>query len=132
MDHSASPIVRVAVIDDDKALLSVFSAMMRSTGYHTHLFSKPAHALHDIRAIKGHYHLVITDLHMPEMDGIAFAKEIRQSEPHLPIILMSGDHLSDQVREEADRVGNVTFLEKPFPVQATLRELIPRLLKDGR
>ena len=128
MDSLKSPVIRIAVVDDDKTLLSVFSSMMKSAGYHTHFFSRPANALDEIKAVKGHYHLVITDLRMPDMDGIAFAKQIRQSEPHLPIILMSGD-IPDEVREEAARVGYVTFLEKPFPVESTLKELIPRLLR---
>ena len=121
--------VRMAVIDDDKALLTVFSELLRNSGYHAHFFSKPGLAFNEITAVKGHYHLVMTDYHMPYMNGLEFARKLREKEPDLPIIFMSGEIFSDEVVKESEKLGRITFLTKPFGLEATLKEFIPKALK---
>ena len=66
---------------------------------------------------------------MPQMDGISFAKQIRGMFPNLPIIFMTGGSTED-VREQALALGHVHFLEKPFPLDETLRDVIPKILAD--
>ena len=119
--------VRIAVVDDEKLLLQVFSSLMRQCNYHADFFSNSLKALDAIVGNPGRYQLVISDIRMPELDGIAFAKKIRSVFPDMPVMFMTGD-MSDQVREAALSLGNVTFLEKPFPLEATLREAIPKFL----
>ena len=129
MDKPGRGIIRVAVVDDDKALLSVFSALMKHAEYHTHFFSKPQRALDEITAVKGHYHLVITDFNMPDMNGIHFAKRLRTAEPQLPIILMSGELLSEEVRAQTALMGRIAILEKPFGLNTVLDDFIPKFLR---
>jgi DNA-binding NtrC family response regulator len=119
--------LRIAVVDDEKMLLSVFSSLMRQFHYHADFFSNPVNALAASLADPARYHLVISDIKMPEMDGIEFAKKIRFVLPKMPILFMTG-HVSDELREEAMGMGNVEFLEKPFPLESTLKEVIPRFL----
>ena len=119
--------VRIAVIDDEKMLLHVFSSLMRQYHYHSDFFSSPSKALDMILGNPGRYQLVMTDIRMPEMDGIAFAKKIRYVLPSLPIMFMTGD-LTDDLKEAGETLGNVAFLEKPFPLEATLKEAIPKFL----
>ncbi len=128
---TSKSVVRLAVIDDDKTLLSVFYELLRNSGYHAHFFSKPAVALSEITAVKGHYHLVMTDFNMPLMNGLEFARKLRESEPELPIIFMSGEVFSDEVVDELHRLGRVTLLNKPFGLEETLKELIPKALRGG-
>jgi CheY-like chemotaxis protein len=119
--------VRIAVIDDEKMLLSVFSSLMRQFGFQADFFSNPVRALDAILSEPGRYQLIISDIRMPEMDGITFAKKVRFVLPKMPIIFMTGE-VTDEMRQDALAVGNVEFLEKPFPLEATLRDTIPRLL----
>ncbi len=127
MPDPESPRVRIAVVDDEKLLLQVFSSLMRQYHYHGDFFSNPLKALDAIVGNPGRYSLVISDIRMPELDGIAFAKKVRLVMPELPIMFMTGD-VSDQVRRAALELGNVAFLEKPFPLEATLKEAIPKFL----
>lgn len=119
--------VRIAVVDDEKMLLSVFSSLMRQFHYQADFFSNPTKALEQIISNPGRYRLVISDIKMPEMDGITFAKKIRIVLPNMPVLFMTG-HVTDELREEAMALGNVEFLEKPFPLEATLKEVIPKFL----
>ena len=128
MSQNTAPVVRIAVVDDERMILSVFSSLMKRSSYHVHFFQDALTALQKISQIRGHFHLVITDIVMPGMDGIEFAKKIRQVEPEMPIILMTGG-ASDEAREQALSMGRVVFLEKPFPLESTLNEFIPKFLK---
>ncbi len=119
--------VRIAVIDDERMLLSVFSSLMRQFHYHADFFSNPIKALESIVGNPGRYSLVISDIRMPEMDGITFARKIRMVLPKMPILFMTGE-ATDEMRAQALELGNVEFLEKPFPLEATLRDVIPRFL----
>ena len=119
--------VRIAVVDDEKMLLHVFSSLMRQYHFHSDFFSNPIKALDAIIGNPGRYQLVITDIRMPEMDGITFGKRVRFVLPELPIMFMTGE-LTDELKEAATALGNVAFLEKPFPLEATLKEVIPKFL----
>ena len=128
MSPAAEPSIRIAVVDDDRILLEVFSTLMKKYNYRTHFFVSPVEALAKISEVRGHFNLVISDIRMPIMDGIQFAKKIREIEPNLPIILMTGD-ITDEARKAALSINRVVFLEKPFPLESTLKEFIPKFLK---
>lgn len=119
--------VRIAVVDDEKMLLHVFSSLMRQYHFHADFFSNPLKALDEIIGNPGRYQLVMADIRMPEMDGITFVKRMRYVLPNLPIMFMTGD-LTDDLKEACEALGNVAFLEKPFPLEATLKEAIPKFL----
>ena len=127
-ENSENPIVRIAVIDDDRMLLNVFSSLMKKSEYHTHFFSNAAAAFEKIAEVEGHYHLVISDIRMPGMDGFEFARKLRAIEPDLPIILISGDAPAD-AKEVTASLGRAVFLEKPFPLESTLKEFIPKFIR---
>ena len=119
--------IRIAVVDDEKLLLQVFSSLMRQYRYHADFFSNPLKAMDAIVANPARYQLVMVDIRMPQMDGITFAKKIRYVLPNLPVMFMTA-FVSEEVREQAAALGNVAFLEKPFPLEVTLKEVIPKFL----
>ncbi|MCG3175647.1 MAG: Sensor histidine kinase RcsC [Candidatus Omnitrophica bacterium] len=119
--------IRIAVVDDEKMLLHVFSSLMRQYHYKADFYSSPVKALQEILVDPTRFQLVISDIRMPEMDGLTFAKKIRDVIPNFPILFMTGE-VNDEVRQEAMKLGNVAFLEKPFPLDQTLRETIPTFL----
>jgi CheY-like chemotaxis protein len=118
---------RIAVIDDEKMLLQVFSSLMAQYRYHADFFTNPFEAINIILSNPQRYNLVITDIRMPAMDGITFAKKVRFVLPKMPIMFMTGD-VTEELRQEACALGNVEFLEKPFPLESTLKEVIPKFL----
>lgn len=127
MASEESEKLRIVVVDDEKMLLNVFSSMMHQCHYHADFFSNPLKAFDAILEKPGRYQLMILDIHMPQMDGITFAKKIRTFLPDIPILFMTAE-VSDEIRQEALVLGRVEFLEKPFPLEATLKEVIPKLL----
>lgn len=57
--------------------------------------------------------LVLLDLQMPRMDGLALLKQIREIEPRLPVIVISATQ-QNKMSSEALRIGAVAYLPKPF------------------
>ena len=75
--------------------------------------------------------LVVTDLNMPNMDGITFIRQVRQSPRHaaLPVVVLSGEN-EDPIREEALKSGANMVLIKPFSsemVQDVARQFLEGL-----
>ena len=59
--------------------------------------------------------LIITDLHMPDMDGIEFVREVRLSEKIdlIPVLMITSDYNTDKMLEAYD-AGVDEFMQKPF------------------
>ena len=101
----------LVVVDDEKMILSVLRLALRSQGYGLSFFEKPAEALRFIE--KESADLILTDYHMPEMNGLELIRESRALGWDSPALVMSG--LIDTVPMDAFRaLGVDQFLEKPF------------------
>jgi len=120
---------KILVLDDEEAIVEVFSSLMKQLGYDADFFKNSQEVLDKISQDPARYNLVITDIKMPHIDGITLAKKIRAISPNLPIIFMTG-YPSEEVKNEILKLKKVTFLEKPFHLETTFEELIPQLLNQ--
>ena len=99
---------RVLVIDDDGVTRLVLGAALRDAGYEVEEIADGAEGLAAFRARPAD--LVISDLVMPQHGGLETVREIRQSDPKVRILVVSGvigssaEHLRSAVRLGADRV----------------------------
>jgi DNA-binding NtrC family response regulator len=119
---------RILVIDDDPTVLEITEFHLKSDG---HEVVTTASSLEGVRlAETGVFDLVLTDLQMPELDGLDLVKRLQESMPHLPIIMVSG-HGSEAKAIEAARLGAFFFVNKPVDYNE-LSVLIERGLEHGR
>ena len=99
---------RVIVIDDDGVARLVLSAALRDAGYEVAEFGDGAEGLAAFRQRPAD--LVITDLVMPQQGGLETVRELREADPTVRILVVSGvigasaEHLRTAVRLGADRV----------------------------
>ena len=108
--------VRVLVVDDEHSLTELLKMALRYEGWDVRTAADGVSALdtfHD-----WHPDLVITDLQMPEMDGIEFCRAIRR-ESELPIIVLSvrGE---ERTKVEALDAGADDYVTKPFGIDELL------------
>ena len=107
---------RVLVVDDNATNRTVLQAMLRSWHLQPETASTAKEALRllqDARLAGVPFHLVITDVAMPEMDGFQLVEAIRQQESSPPTILMlASAHYADDL-ERSQKLGVARYLLKP-------------------
>ncbi|MEM8957752.1 MAG: sigma-54 dependent transcriptional regulator [Pseudomonadota bacterium] len=104
-------ITRIAVVDDELDMRQSISQWLTLSGFETEAFSSAREALAAIKA--GYPGIVMTDLRMPEMDGMTLLRHLLGVDSALPVIVITG-HGDVPMAVEAMRIGAYDFLEKPF------------------
>ncbi|HVP07199.1 MAG TPA: response regulator, partial [Candidatus Acidoferrum sp.] len=78
---------KIVIIDDEQRMCDSLTALLEADGYRAISFQRPSLALEAIRAEK--VDLVITDIKMPEMDGLEILRSVKQIDEGIPVILMT-------------------------------------------
>ncbi len=112
--------LKILLVDDDADLLRLLSLRMKSAGYQISTAANGREAL-SLLAIE-HPALVITDLKMDEMDGMALLDAIRRDYPTLPVIILTA-HGSIPDALVAANQGVFAFLTKPFDGKELMAEV---------
>ena len=87
--HSAPHPWRVLLVDDDENVLNIHRTFLEHLGMHVVSAGGGIEALNKLKEGKGSFDLVMTDYHMPEMDGLELSRKIRELEPKLPIMMVT-------------------------------------------
>src|SRR5215471_18089721 len=116
---------RILLVDDDPGLLRLLSIRLRAERYDVEAVESAAEALAALSRFRPD--LVITDLRMESMDGIALLKEIQRQRPGLCVLLLTA-HGTIPDAVEATQSGAFGFLTKPVDKQQLL-EYVERAMK---
>jgi two-component system cell cycle sensor histidine kinase/response regulator CckA len=111
----------VMVVDDDPQIRDVTCTMLSRNGYRTLSAGDGTQAVALFAARRHEISLVITDLVIPHLDGVALARIVQNLNPRVKILAMSG-MASDGRRGNVERFGG-SFLFKPFKAQTLLNEV---------
>ncbi len=104
---------RILFVDDEEQLAKVSSRMLEGLGYIVDAETNPLEALELFRKRPDRYHLVITDMAMPQMNALMLLKEIQKIRKDIPVILCSGHNtLVDETK--AIEAGFTAYVFKPF------------------
>jgi DNA-binding response OmpR family regulator len=109
---------RILIIDDDAALRRTMGKILERMGHSVEEAEDGAMGLSLFR--KGGHDLVVTDLLMPEKEGIETIMELRAEAPGVKILAVSGGMSLDRtgLLEDAEALGADASLPKPFGVEA--------------
>ena len=117
----------VLIVDDEPNVRKVLGALLEQAGYLTTRAATGAEALDLVRAQDPD--LVITDLKMPGMDGLALLRRLKDGFPEIPVILLTA-HGTVEAAVEAMKQGALDFLTKPFDKERVL-ETVAKGLAGG-
>jgi len=107
----------ILLVDDELALTAPLQKLLCRLNYQVVTSNSAREAVRLVQANPSQFDLVITDLTMPEMNGLEVARQIRVIRPDLPVVLTSG--LSSSVSAESLREAGVReLLEKPVSLTA--------------
>src|SRR5512133_3813362 len=105
------PLRTVLIVDDESSMRHLLSVILTERGYEARAVSTGEDALRELAARD--YDLVLTDVRMPGMGGLALLKEIQRAQPDLMVIVMSA-YGSHEAAVEAMKAGAYDYLSKPF------------------
>jgi two-component system response regulator FixJ len=115
----------VHVVDDDVAVRQSLAFLLGSAGLSVRLYDS---ALSFLAALPGLANgCVVTDIRMPEMDGLEMQRHLRSRGVELPVIVITG-HADVPLAVEAMKAGAIDFIEKPFDDEVII-ETVRRALE---
>ena len=120
----AAPI-KVLVVDDEALVRTFVGRVLRDAGYQPALAGDGTEALEVARTL-GQFAILVTDVMMPQMGGDELARRLRQREPDLKVLYLTG--YSDQLfKDKVTLWADEAFLDKPCSVKG-LSQAVSRLL----
>jgi two-component system cell cycle response regulator CpdR len=109
---TGAPQAAVLICDDDPAVRHLMARTLGKAGFQVAVASHPAHALELCSAIGAALRVLVTDLRMPEMNGIELARAVRGMVPDVAVVLVSG--FPEEFADRVGTIGGAMLLAKPF------------------
>lgn len=128
MKESVNRRGRVLVVDDDPGLLRLLTIRLRAEGYVVAACENAAQSLTSLPKFRPD--VVLSDLRMAEMDGLALLKELQRRYPTLPVIIMTA-HGTIPDAVSATRSGAFAFLTKPIDKDQLFEQLTRAMSVSG-
>jgi YesN/AraC family two-component response regulator len=120
---------KILVIDDEKATLSMFRLILDAYGYSVYTAENGAEGIEIFRKKKPA--IVLTDIKMPGIDGLAVLQQIKEIAPQTAVIVITG-HGDAALAEQAAKMDAVDFISKPIKKEALDAALEKARAKLGR
>ncbi len=111
---------RILLVDDDPSLLKLLSLRLKANGFQVETASSGQQALGKLTALQPH--IIITDLRMENMDGLALFEVVHKQFPSLPVIMLTA-HGTIPDAVNATRIGVFSYLTKPFDSEELLKTI---------
>ncbi len=119
----------IYVVDDDEAVRDSLAMLMESANLNVAVFDGAPAALAACRERKPD--CIVTDVRMPEMNGMEFQEELSRNHGDIPVIVMTG-HADVPLAVRAMKAGAVDFIEKPFSDDVILASVVAAMSRRAR
>jgi two-component system response regulator FixJ len=110
----------ICIVDDDESVRESLSELLDAAGYDVVCFASAVQFL--AGDARSQCACLVTDIRMPDMDGLALQEELTRHGASFPVIVMTG-HGDVPLAVRAMRAGAVDFLEKPFTHETLLNSI---------
>ncbi len=120
---------RILVVDDEEPIREIISSMLSAAGYKTRQACSGMEALAILNST-GEFELMLSDLMMAEMDGIALLDRSKEKYPDMPVIMVTAQH-DISIALATIRNGAYDYLLKPFEREQLLN-IVARALEHRR
>ena len=116
----------ILAVDDDEKIRDLLSTLLRRKGHHVLTASHGQKGIDVFRRERPD--VTILDFEMPDMDGLVVLRQIREIDPHAPVIMLTGAG-TDVLEKQARELGVTDFLAKGFSLHelgAALNQILQR------
>jgi len=118
--------LRILIVDDDQRMAKTLKDIFTVKGYEAEMAHSGREALKKVA--ESHFDCILTDIKMPEMNGVDFYKIIKKEKPDIPVVMMTA-YSADNLVKEGLEEGAIAALTKPLDIEALLR-FLSTLRKD--
>jgi len=118
---------RILVVDDDDTLREILSEQLTDAGFEVTTCPEGGAALAELA--RQPYHAVLSDLRMPGIEGLSLLRAIRERDPDMPVVLLTGGPSIESAVQALEQ-GALDYLIKPVPA-AKLVDTMSRAVKLG-
>ena len=123
-------LARILIVDDERMIADTLSAILRGAGYETYTAYNGRLGLDAARDLAPE--LVLSDVVMPELDGVLMAMQIRSTLPKVRVLLFSGQAGTSELLRSAEEKGyRFELLEKPVHPEEIMRKVAEALNEPG-
>lgn len=117
---------RILIVDDDERVLFVLREVLARLGSRYKVVTAASGREGLAQAQKTHFDLVLTDWHMPDLDGVALTEAVRTLYPDTRFVWITA-YDAYEVRKEARRLGVLRCLDKPMAIEEIRRAVLDAL-----
>lgn len=118
----------VLVLDDERNIVTVLKAILEKRNFQVDGFTDPREALDALRSRR--YDAAVTDLYMPDIDGMAFLEETKRLYPGLPVVMITAFGTVDSAVDAIKR-GAFDYVTKPFE-QSEIVSVLQKAVNTSR
>ena len=117
----------VALVEDDCDMRAMLSDYLSFRGFRVHSFADPLEFLSQHKKEPAsRIHLLISDIAMPRMNGLELVQHLHDSDPELPVVLISAG-ASHDVKQRAEALGVTELMDKPLSLEALFKVVLAAL-----
>jgi len=122
---------KILVIEDEAEVLKFTSAMLRQNGYIPITALNATQALEQFKSEKGQIDLIISDVVLPDKNGLQIVEEILSKQADIPAIFCSG-YTEEEIMELIKTNKKYRYIQKPYPIKMLLSEIYSALKEHGQ
>ncbi|MGR3174815.1 MAG: response regulator [Candidatus Scalindua sp.] len=116
--------IRILVVDDEPEICHLIERILKREGYQVDVSFSGMEALQMIRSLN--YHLLLTDLDMPGVDGLELTRKAKKQNPEIRVIMVTGNTTADlDIRSLRHRIDG--YIKKPFDI-SELKKVVKQIL----
>jgi two-component system chemotaxis response regulator CheY len=118
---------KILFVDDSGSIRTLVKMILEEAGYEVVLGENGLHALSFLNG--QHFDLIVTDLHMPQMNGLELIKEVRKQDQYrfVPILFLTTE-TNANLKQEAKAAGATGWITKPFD-KAKFLQIIKKVIR---
>jgi len=117
----------ILLVEDDAKDQKLISKILVEGGYTIKVASDGIDALMQIA--QGKFDLVLSDIHMPNLDGFQLLEQMNQKQIHIPVIFITGNH-DENYDIKSQELGAVAYIEKPIQ-RKRLLQILGKILNNN-
>lgn len=103
----------ILLVEDEKVILDLGKSVLERFGYHILPANNPIEAIRIAESYEGEIHLLMTDVVMPDMNGLDLANRLSSMKPNIKIVFLSG-YTADIISQNGLLKDGVNLIQKPF------------------